>query len=91
MKNKIMTLATVFLSGIGSVAASPGHDEGTTTGMMMTDSSWMHSGADMMGYNMWGMGWYGLLMGLAFWTLVALAIIYLYQQITENNGETQNE
>lgn len=53
------------------------------------DGSLMHTGADVMGYNMWGMGWYGALFGLAFWTLVVLAIIYLFQQITHEEGEKQ--
>jgi len=33
------------------------------------------------------MGWFGLIFGLAFWILVILGIIYLYQEVTENRGE----
>lgn len=53
-------------------------------GMMWnSDGSWMHNSGHMLGYNMWGMGWFGLIFGLAFWILVILGIIYLYQKITE--------
>lgn len=87
LKNKLsITIASLFTT-FTTVAASPGHDEGTTTGMM--DGSWMHTGADMMGYNTWGMGWFGVLFGLALWILVILGIVYLYQQVTENGGEEQ--
>lgn len=86
LKNKLSIMIVSLFTTLTTVAATPGHDEGTTTGTMM-GGSWMHSGADMMGYNMWGMGWFGLLFGLAFWILIILGIIYLYQQVTENGDE----
>lgn len=90
LKNKLSTLAAASVTTISTVAATPGHDEGTATGMMWGDGgSWMHTGAGMMGYNMWGMGWFGLLFGLAIWTLVILGIIYLYQEVKENKGQEE--
>jgi hypothetical protein len=92
LKNKISIMLVSLITSVTTVAASPGHDDGTATGMMWGDGGgWMHTGAGMMGYNMWGMGWYGLIFGLALWILVILGIIYLYQHITENKGEEQNE
>lgn len=92
LKNKISIMLVSLITTLSTAAATPGHDEGTATGMMWSDGGgWMHTGAGMMGYNMWGMGWYGLIFGLALWILVILGIIYLYQHITENKGEEQNE
>jgi hypothetical protein len=89
LKNKLSIMLVSLITSVTTVAASPGHDDGTATGMMWSDGSWMHTGAGMMGYNMWGMGWYGLIFGLAFWILVILGIIYLYQQVTENTGDEE--
>jgi hypothetical protein len=86
--NKISVLTAGITTLTSSVLAHSGEDSEPASGMMM-DGSWMHTGADMMGYNMWGMGWFGLLFGLAFWILVILGIVYLYQQITENRGDQE--
>ena len=79
-----LTLVSSALAHAGEETGSGGSQE--SYGWMMGDG-WMHSGADMMGYNMWGMGWYGLFIGLAFWIVVILGIIYLYQEVTENREE----
>lgn len=80
----IITLLTSVLAHNDSGQDYYGH------GMMWSDGgAWMHNTAHMAGYNMWGMGWFGFLFGLAFWILVILGIIYLYQQVTENKGEEQ--
>jgi len=81
LKNKLFIRIVSLITTLATVAASPGHDEGTTTGMM--DGSWMHSGADMMGYNMWGIGWFGPLLTIGILLLVILGIICFYQEITE--------
>ncbi len=82
-KTLVQTVSTLTLAT--SVLAHSQSERGT--GMMWNDGGWMHSASEMMGYNMWGMGWYGLLFGIAIWTLVILGIIYLYQQITEEEQE----
>lgn len=89
LKNKLSIMIVSLVTTLTTVVATPGHDESTTTGTMMWSDGggWMHTGAGMMGYNMWGMGWFGMLFGLAFWILVILGIIYLFQQVTENGGE----
>lgn len=90
LKNKISIMLVSLITTLSTVVAHSGEDGGTNTGtMMMSDGSWMHNTGHMAGYNMWGMGWVGLLFGLAFWILVILGIIYLYQQITENGREEQ--
>lgn len=89
LKHKLSTVIVSMVTTLTAVAASPGHDEGTATGAMMwsDNGGWMHTGAGMMGYNMWGMGWFGLIFGLAFWILVILGIVYLYQEVTEKRDE----
>lgn len=82
LKNKLTVLIISITSTVTSVAAHMG--EGNA-GMM--SGGWMHSSGHMMGYNMWGMGWFGLIIGLSFWILAILGIIYLYQEVTENEGE----
>lgn len=73
-----------ILTLVTSVLAHNRSDQGYYgPGMMWNDGSWMHNAAHMAGYNMWGMGWFGLVFGLALWALVILGIIYLYQKITE--------
>lgn len=91
LKHKLSTLIASMVTTLTSVAAYPGHDEGTATGAMMwgDGGGWMHNGAGMMGYNMWGMGWFGMIFGLAFWILVILAIIYLYQEVTAEDEEEE--
>lgn len=79
---KIFAFVVSLTTLLSSVLAHSGENSETASGWMM-DGSWMHSGADMIGYNMWGMGWFGILFGLAFWILIILGIIYLYQKITE--------
>jgi hypothetical protein len=93
LKNKISIMLVSLITTLSTVAAHSGEEGGTNTGTMMWSDGggWMHNGSHMMGYNMWGMGWFGLLFGLAFWILVILGIIYLYQRITENGGGEQNE
>ena len=84
LKTRLAILVTSLTTTLSTVAAHSGEDGGTTTGMMWSDGSWMHNAGHMAGYNMWGMGWFGLLFGIAFWALVILGIIFLYQQITQN-------
>lgn len=92
LTTKIMALATVLTSLVVKAAAHTGDDQGYYgPGMMWSDGGWMHNGGHMAGYNMWGMGWFGVLFGLAFWALVILGIIYLYQQITEEKGSQEEE
>ena len=90
LKNKLSVMVVSLITTVSTAIAHSGEGEGTNTGMMWGDGGgWMHSAGHMTGYNMWGMGWFGLLFGLAFWTLVILGIIYLYQQITENGGDQE--
>lgn len=84
LENKLSTLTAASVTTISTVAAHSG-DDGAATGMMM-DGGWMHNAGHMAGYNMWGMGRFGLLFGLAIWILVILGIIYLYQEVTEDKG-----
>lgn len=79
---KILFLTSTLTTLFTSVLAHSNEDI-ETAGARTMDGSWMHSGADMMGYNMWGMGWFGFLFGIAIWILVILGIIYLYQRIKE--------
>lgn len=84
LKTRVTALLASLIS-TASAAAHSGQDQGYYgPGMMWSDGGWMHNGAHMLGYNMWGMGWFGLFFGLAFWILVILGIIYLYKQITED-------
>lgn len=89
LKNKVSVITTSLIAAIFSAAAHSGEDGGTNTGMMMWSDGggWMHNTAHITGYNIWGMGWFGLFFGLAFWVLVILGIIYLYREITDNNVE----
>lgn len=87
MLKKITVSATSILALITSVIAHSGHNETAYNAGMMGSEGWMHNGAHMMGSNIWGMGWFGALIGLTFWILAILGIIYLYQRITENGGE----
>lgn len=94
LKNRLAVLATSLTTVLTSVAAHSEQDQGYYgPGMMRNDGGgWMHNAGHMAGYNMWGMGWPGLIFGLAFGILIALGIIYLYQEITEkedNKEETQ--
>lgn len=84
LKNKLALLAISLITTITSVVSHSGDGGGTTGMMMWGDGGWMHNAGHMTGYNMWGMGWFGLVFGLTFWILVFLGIIYLYQQVTEN-------
>lgn len=91
LKNKLSALSVSLITATSSVIAHAGEEEGTATGMMMwgDGGSWMHNSGHMIGYNMGGMGWFGAIFGLAFWVLVILGIIYLYQQVTENGGNQE--
>lgn len=91
LKNKLSVMIVTLLTTVSTAIAHSGEEEGTNTGMMMWGDSggWMHNAGHMSGYNMWGMGWFGLLFGLAFWILIVLAIIYLYQQVTEHGGDQE--
>jgi predicted membrane protein len=91
LKNKLSIMLASLITTITTVAAHLGEEEGTTAGMMMwgDGGGWMHNAGHMAGYNMWGMGWFGLLFGLALWILVILGIIYLYQQVTEKTGDEE--
>ncbi len=89
MFKKISLAAATLLTLITSVMAHTEQDQSYYgPGMMWSDGgSWMHNGVHMMGYNMWGMGWFGMIFGLAFWILVILGIVYLYQKITDKAVE----
>lgn len=92
MFQKISVAVTGLITFVATAVA---HNESNSgyygPGMMWSDGGgWMHNSAHMAGYNMWGMGWFGLLFGLAFWILVILGIIFLYQKITEKSGQEEN-
>ena len=57
--------------------------------MLNSDGSWMHNSGHMVGYNMWEIGWFGLITWLLIWALIILGIIYLYQKITENSNQEE--
>jgi hypothetical protein len=79
MLRKISIKTVSILTLITSALA---HNE-PGQGMMWSSGGWMHNGGHMLGYNMWGMGWFGLIPGILIWILIILGIIYLYQKITE--------
>ena len=84
LKNKLSIMVASLITTISSVVAHSGEEGGTNASTMMwSDGSWMHNSAHMAGYNMWGLGWLGILPGLIIWALAILGIIYLYQKITE--------
>lgn len=93
LKNRLAILAASLITTLSSVAAHSEQDQSHYgPEMMLNDGGgWMHNTGHMTGYNWWGMGWFGLLFGLAFWILVILGIIYLYQQITSGNKGSENE
>lgn len=93
LKNKLSILCLSLITTLSTTIAHSGDNGEATTGTMMwgDGGSWMHNSGHMMGYNMWGMGWFGMIFGLAFWILVILGIIYLFQQVTENGGNQSNE
>lgn len=82
----LTAVSTLLITSITQVLSHSG-EEPNYSHMMWSDGGWMHNAGHMTGYNMWGMGWFGLFFGLAFWTLVILGIIFLYQEITEERGE----
>ncbi|MFQ3308462.1 MAG: hypothetical protein ACI977_000698 [Candidatus Nanohaloarchaea archaeon] len=86
---KILLLVLTITSLI-STALSHGDDY--KPGIMgWSDGGIMHNTGHMAGYNMWGMGWFGMVFGLAFWTLIILGIVYLYQEINQNQGPEDEE
>lgn len=89
-RNGLFLAATALTVG-STVIAHQGNETTHGSSMMMGDGSWMHSGTHMMGYDMWGMGWFGLLFGISLWILVILSIIYLYQRITEQEQHQKEE
>lgn len=91
MLQKIQLYLTSFAGILTGVSAHTGDNQSYYgPGMMWSDGgSWMHNTGHMAGYNWWGMGWFGLVFGLAFWILVILGIIYLYQQITGDTGSEE--
>ncbi|WP_414836296.1 hypothetical protein [Candidatus Nanohalococcus occultus] len=89
MLRKIPVLLATTLTTVGTVLAH--NESGQYYGPgMMDGGAWTHNMGHMAGYKMWGMGWYGLLFGLAFWILVILGIIYLVQKITEQSAEKED-
>lgn len=91
LKNRLTILATALITTLTSAAAHSEQDQGYYgPGMMWNDGGgWMHNAGHMAGYNMWGMGGFGLIFGLAFWTLAILGIIYLYREITEKEDNKE--
>ncbi|MDY6777534.1 MAG: hypothetical protein SVU32_02620 [Candidatus Nanohaloarchaea archaeon] len=89
VQSKIVTTLLFLLTIVSPVLGHTGQDQGYYgPGMMWSDGGWMHNGAHMMGYNMWGMGWFGLVFGLTFWVLAVLGVIHLYQKITGQRDES---
>jgi hypothetical protein len=80
MNQKALLMAISALTFIGSAAAQTHSGPGI---LANGEGGWMHNGMHMTGYNMWGLGWIGLIPGLLIWIFMILAIIYLYQKITE--------
>ncbi|MFB6190743.1 MAG: hypothetical protein ABEJ91_04200, partial [Candidatus Nanohaloarchaea archaeon] len=78
---EILKKVSTLVSGLPGLASLVAAHSGEPGSWMM--DGWMHTGSHMTGYGMWGMGWYGALFGLALWILVILGIVYLYQQVTE--------
>lgn len=88
MLQKFLFPFVSLFSLIATVLAHSDQDQDSIgSGMMWSQGGWMHDSAHMVGYNMWGMGWFGVLFGLAFWILVILGIIYLVQEITGKGDE----
>ena len=81
---KVASFTTATAGLVATVLAHSG-DEVYGPGMMWGNGSFSHNFGHMMGYNMWGMGWWGFLPGLAIWILIILGIVYLFQKITENS------
>ncbi|MDY6771169.1 MAG: hypothetical protein SV186_04400 [Candidatus Nanohaloarchaea archaeon] len=88
MNRKFTAILAAFLAVINTALAHGTGDQGDYShGMMWSDGSWMHNGAHMMGYNMWGMGWFGVIPGLIFWALALLGAYHLYQRFTAPDDE----
>lgn len=49
----------------------------------------MYNSGHMIGHNMWGMGWTGLVTSILIWTLIILGIIFLYQKIKQQQGDEE--
>lgn len=75
---KLKAVGTGLLAALNPVIAHS--DEPEVVDHMYSGTG--HMFVDAMGCGLWGMGWYGLLFGLAFWTLVILGIVYLFQQVS---------
>ncbi len=86
LKTQLTVFAASLITALSTVAAHSEEDPAYGH-MMWSDGSWTHNAGHMAGYNMWGMGWFGLIFGLAFWILVILGLIFLYQQVTEDRSE----
>lgn len=65
-KNKIMVLLVYLITAISSALAHSGEENERVTGMMFSNQGFMHDAGAMIGYNMWGMGWFGSIFGIFF-------------------------
>lgn len=83
---KLTMILTSLITTVSAVIAHSGEDGGANTATMMwNDGGVIHNTGHMAGYNMWGMGWYGMIFGLIFWILAALGLIYIYKLLKEGN------
>lgn len=89
LKNRLLMIVASLITTLSAVAAHSEQNQSYYgSGMMWSDGGgWMHNGAHMMGYNMWGMHWFGLIPGLIFWALAILGVFYLYRKFSETGGE----
>lgn len=79
---KAKKISSLVAALVASTTSGIAHAENYSYSMMW-DGPWYHDAGHMMGYNMWGMGWTGLLIGLSVWILVILGIVYLAKKISE--------
>jgi hypothetical protein len=83
--NKLLFVTSVALTYIGSVAAHAGEQD-YGNGMIWSEGGMMHNMGHMAGYNMWGPGWLGVLVGLLVWTLAVVGVYHLYKEYLKKEG-----
>ena len=82
-----MALITVTLYIFLNSAIAHSNSDYSPSMMGWSDGGMMHNAGHMIGYNIWGMGWPGAVLSLAFWTLAILGIIYLYQELIQDKED----
>lgn len=83
---KILLFVSVITAQITIVSAHMDSQD-YHNGMMWGDGGMMHNMGHMAGYNMWGPGWAGVIVGLIVWTLAVIGVYHLYREYVQKREE----